>query len=59
MQLKEYITYTYENNKLNVYDHGKHIVYQPFNSDTGHPFRDVDEALNWLSRHFPDLFTPG
>lgn len=58
MRLKDYITFTFTDYKLNVYDHEKHIVYQPYNSDTGNPFRDQDEALAWLLAHFPDLFTP-
>lgn len=58
MRLKDHITYTFVDNKLNVYDRGRHIVFQPFNSDTGNPFREVDEALAWLLNYFPDLFTP-
>lgn len=56
MRLKEYISYTFSNGKLDVFDHGKHIIAQPFNSETGDPFRDVDQALAWLAKYWPQLF---
>lgn len=58
MRLKEYITYTFEGNKLNVYDRGRHVIYQPYNSSTSDPFKDADDALAWLFAHYPDYFTP-
>lgn len=57
MKLKEYITYTFTANKLDVYEHGHHVVHQPFSSETGYPFRDVDEAMAWLLEYYPDYFT--
>ena len=58
MKLKEYITYTFIDNKLDVYEYGRHVIYQPFNSDTGYPFKNVDDALAWLFAHYPDYYTP-
>lgn len=56
MKLKEFISYTFANGRLDVYDHGNHIVSQPFNSDTGDQFRDVDQALGWLAKYYPHLY---
>lgn len=58
MKLKEYISYTFSNGKLEVFDHGHKKVSQPFNSETGSPFRDVDAALAWLVEYYPEFFTP-
>lgn len=57
MRLKEYISYTFENGKLEVFDHGQKKLSQPFNSETGAPFRDVDAAIEWLVEYFPEYFT--
>lgn len=56
MKLKEYIHYSFYQGKLDVFDHGKHIISQPFNSETGDSFRDVDQALAWLTKYYPELF---
>lgn len=56
MRLKESIHYTFSNGKLDVFSHGKHIVSQPFNSETGDPFRNVDQSLAWLLKYYPELF---
>jgi hypothetical protein len=55
-RLKEYITYSYTNGTLDVYDHAQHVVHQAFNSDNGLSFRDVDAALAWLRTYFPEFF---
>ena len=57
MKLKEYISYTFNKKVLDVFEHGRHVVNQPFSSETGYPFRDVDEALAWLLEYYPDYFT--
>ena len=56
MKLKESIHYSFYQGKLDVFDHGKHIISQPFNSETGDPFRDPDHALSWLVKYYPELF---
>lgn len=56
MKFKEFITYTFVRGKLDVFEHGKIVISQPFNSETGDPFRDVDQALAWLVKYWPDLF---
>jgi len=58
MKIKEYISYTFERGVLDVYERGQHIIHQPFNSESGAPFRDVDAALAWLLHNYSDLFTP-
>jgi hypothetical protein len=58
MKVKEYVTYIYANGILDVYEHGKHILRQPFNSETGAGFKDQDAALAWLVSYYPNLFTP-
>jgi hypothetical protein len=58
MQLKEYISIVFQDNILNVFKKGQHIVQQPFNSNTGEQFKDKTEAEQWLFQYYPDLFTP-
>lgn len=58
MKLKEYISYKFNTGVLDVYDRGEHILHQPFNSESGAPFRDVDAALAWLLNNYPNLYTP-
>ena len=58
MKLKEYVSYTFTDGVLDVQEHGHHTIHQPFNSESGAPFRDQDDALAWLVRSYPDLFTP-
>ena len=57
--LKEYISIQFKNNVLDVFSKGKHIISQPFDSETGLPFKDQTEAEIWLLKYYPDLFTPG
>ena len=57
MKLKEYISYTFEKGVLDVFERGAHKIHQPFNSETGAPFRDSDAALTWLLHNYPDYFT--
>lgn len=58
MQLKEYVSMTFEDGVLDVFRRGTNIIRQPFNSDTGEKFKDQTEAEAWLMHHFPELFTP-
>jgi hypothetical protein len=58
MQLKEYVSIIFNDNVLDVFKHGVHVISQPFNSETGNPFVDQTEAEVWLIAHYPDLFTP-
>ena len=58
MHLKETFTYTFENNVLDIYERGHHVVHQPHDSDTGARFSDIDYALAWALKHFPEYFTP-
>jgi hypothetical protein len=56
MKFKEYVSYTFNKGKLDVFEHGRHMISQPFHSETGDPFRDVDQALAWLVKYYPELF---
>lgn len=58
MKIKEFVSYQYADGVLDVYEHGRHIIRQPFNSENGAPFKDQDDALLWLVHYYPDLFTP-
>lgn len=58
MHLKEQYTYTFDDNKLSLLVHGRLVVQQPFDSDTGSKFVNIDQALAWAIRYFPDYFTP-
>ena len=58
MQLKEYVSISFNDNVLDVYKHGEHVIRQPFNSETGELFKDQTDAEVWLIVHYPDLFTP-
>lgn len=58
MQLKEYISILFENNTLDVYKHGVHVIHQPFDSATGELFKDQTAAEVWLINYYPDFFTP-
>lgn len=57
MKLKEFVSYTFSDGKLEVFEHGQKKISQPFNSETGAPFRDVDAALAWLLEYYSDFFT--
>lgn len=58
MKLKEYISFTFSKGVLDVFEHGKHILHQPFDSETSVPFLNSDAAMAWLVHYYPDLFTP-
>ena len=58
MKLKEYISYTFQLGVLEVYEHGKHTISQPFDSATGEKFKNQTEAEAWLIQNYPNFFTP-
>lgn len=58
MRLKEYYHIEFTAGVLDVTEHGRHVVNQPFNSETGNKFKDQDEATAWLLRNYPEFFTP-
>lgn len=55
--LNQSLTYTFHDRIITVYENGKPIIRQPFDSDNGKPFSTEQEALAWLQRYFPHLFT--
>jgi hypothetical protein len=57
MQLRPNYTHTYQSSTLTVYENGKPIIRQPFDSDNGKNFGSEEEALNWALKYFPHLFT--
>lgn len=59
MRLKEHYTYNFDTKTgLAIYELGRLVVNQPFDSDDGKPFSDITDALAWAIVHFPDYFTP-
>lgn len=56
MQLRPTFTYTYQNSTITVYENGKPIIRQPFDSDNGNSFGSEEQALAWLQRYFAHLF---
>lgn len=58
MRLKENFSYTYQSGVLNVFDEDRHVLRQPYDSETGEAFKNIDDSLRWLLLHYPDMFTP-
>ena len=56
MKLREFVTYTFTNGVLDMHEHTRHVVHQPFNPETGSPFKDVDAALAWAVKYYPEFF---
>lgn len=56
MKLREFITYKFNDGTLDMYESAKHIVHQPFNPETGSPFANVDAALAWAIKYYPQYF---
>lgn len=56
MQLKPNHTYTYQDRTITIYENGKPIVRQPFDSDNGKSFESEEQAMAWAQRCFPHVF---
>jgi len=56
MKLREFATYKFVDGALDLYEHARHAVHQPFNPESGLPFKTVDEALAWAVKYYPNYF---